>query len=258
MHVSWDVECHGAVFLNEAASSHSQIASKHDPEESLQLQTSCRKTNTSTIVCVYSLLVATTIPTMLTRAALYTRGLGSRSVRALSTHSGFAGQGQGIALQQQQQQHQHSRSQWQATAATFAAAAAAAATAAVATATVASCDDSNSDAVYTRAQVSAHKGGASGTWVTYKVGDACTRRATRLRCQCWRSLTPFRFDYHPQDGVYDVTQFVEDHPGGKERIMMAAGERERGGRALCHHAATLTCNFQVAEWIHFGLSTAST
>lgn len=52
MHVSGDVECHGdVVFLNVDASSHSQIASNYDPEKTLQLQTSCRKTNTSTIVC---------------------------------------------------------------------------------------------------------------------------------------------------------------------------------------------------------------
>lgn len=27
-----------------------------------------------------------------------------------------------------------------------------------------------------------------------------------------------------QDGVYDITDFVDGHPGGKGRIMMAAGQ----------------------------------
>jgi cytochrome b involved in lipid metabolism len=46
---------------------------------------------------------------------------------------------------------------------------------------------------YTRADVAKHKTVADRIWVTYK------------------------------DGVYDITEFVENHPGGKERIMLAAG-----------------------------------
>jgi sulfite oxidase len=46
---------------------------------------------------------------------------------------------------------------------------------------------------YTRAEVALHKMPETGIWVTYK------------------------------DGVYDITQFVEEHPGGRARIMLAAG-----------------------------------
>ena len=33
--------------------------------------------------------------------------------------------------------------------------------------------------------------------------------------------------HHPspvQDGVYDITKFVANHPGGKDKIMLAAGK----------------------------------
>jgi len=46
---------------------------------------------------------------------------------------------------------------------------------------------------YSREEVSQHKTPATGIWVIYK------------------------------DGVYDITEFVEEHPGGKARIMLAAG-----------------------------------
>ena len=47
--------------------------------------------------------------------------------------------------------------------------------------------------VYTRAEVAAHVSPETGIWVIYK------------------------------DGVYDITSFVEQHPGGADRIMMAKG-----------------------------------
>jgi sulfite oxidase len=46
---------------------------------------------------------------------------------------------------------------------------------------------------YSLNDVAQHKTSSTGIWVVYK------------------------------SGVYDITQFVEEHPGGKERIMMAAG-----------------------------------
>jgi sulfite oxidase len=46
---------------------------------------------------------------------------------------------------------------------------------------------------YTKAEIAAHKTPETGIWVIYK------------------------------NGVYDITQFVEEHPGGKARIMLAAG-----------------------------------
>lgn len=46
---------------------------------------------------------------------------------------------------------------------------------------------------YTRAEIAKHKTVETGIWVTYK------------------------------DGVYDITQFIEEHPGGKTRILLAAG-----------------------------------
>lgn len=48
--------------------------------------------------------------------------------------------------------------------------------------------------VYSRKEVERHSTAESGIWVTYK------------------------------DGVYDVTQFIESHPGGKARLMEAAGK----------------------------------
>jgi len=53
-----------------------------------------------------------------------------------------------------------------------------------------------------------------------------------LGCGCW-------FARHIlQDGVYDITQFVADHPGGSEKIMMAAGVLFHAARMLwvvaCH------------------------
>mmetsp|Transcript_27669 Transcript_27669/g.94435 ORF Transcript_27669/g.94435 Transcript_27669/m.94435 type:complete len:490 (-) Transcript_27669:114-1583(-) len=47
--------------------------------------------------------------------------------------------------------------------------------------------------VYTRAEVSSHTSESTGVWVTYK------------------------------DGVYDITDFVRNHPGGSDKIMLAAG-----------------------------------
>eukprot|EP00471_Norrisiella_sphaerica_P010061 CAMPEP_0184494054 /NCGR_PEP_ID=MMETSP0113_2-20130426/27679_1 /TAXON_ID=91329 /ORGANISM="Norrisiella sphaerica, Strain BC52" /LENGTH=420 /DNA_ID=CAMNT_0026879609 /DNA_START=104 /DNA_END=1363 /DNA_ORIENTATION=- len=47
--------------------------------------------------------------------------------------------------------------------------------------------------VYKKSDVAQHKSSESGIWVTYK------------------------------DGVYDITEFVEQHPGGMDRIMLAAG-----------------------------------
>jgi len=46
---------------------------------------------------------------------------------------------------------------------------------------------------YTKAEVANHKTPETGIWVTYK------------------------------NGVYDITQFVQEHPGGQARIMLAAG-----------------------------------
>ena len=48
---------------------------------------------------------------------------------------------------------------------------------------------------FSRADVAKHKTPEEGIWVTYK------------------------------DGVYDITDFVQSHPGGSKRIMMAAGGR---------------------------------
>lgn len=47
---------------------------------------------------------------------------------------------------------------------------------------------------YTRAQVEQHKTKETGIWVTYK------------------------------DGVYDITDFIVNHPGGQDKIMLAAGK----------------------------------
>jgi sulfite oxidase len=56
---------------------------------------------------------------------------------------------------------------------------------------VADCED---DKVYRRKDVEQHKSKEGGIWVTYK------------------------------DGVYDITKFVPNHPGGRDKIMLAAGE----------------------------------
>ena len=48
---------------------------------------------------------------------------------------------------------------------------------------------------YTMEDVSSHKTKETGIWVTYR------------------------------DGVYDITEFIEAHPGGHEKILLAAGDR---------------------------------
>ena len=48
---------------------------------------------------------------------------------------------------------------------------------------------------YTRSEVSKHKDTKDGIWITFK------------------------------NGVYDITDFVEQHPGGASKIMLAAGVR---------------------------------
>jgi sulfite oxidase len=47
--------------------------------------------------------------------------------------------------------------------------------------------------VYRRAEISKHRTLANKVWVSY------------------------------EDGVYDITQFLKVHPGGAEKLMMAAG-----------------------------------
>ncbi|KAJ1390296.1 cytochrome b5-like heme/steroid binding domain-containing protein, partial [Ochromonadaceae sp. CCMP2298] len=47
--------------------------------------------------------------------------------------------------------------------------------------------------IFTLEQVSSHKTKEAGVWVVFK------------------------------DGVYDITRFVNNHPGGRDKIMMAAG-----------------------------------
>ena len=49
------------------------------------------------------------------------------------------------------------------------------------------------DTIYTLEEVSKHKTKATGVWVYYK------------------------------DGVYDITKFIPNHPGGQDKIMLAAG-----------------------------------
>lgn len=77
---------------------------------------------------------------------------------------------------------------------------AAAVVAAVATAaTVATDSTSRADAdsktkIYCRSEVEAHTTASTGIWLTYK------------------------------SGVYDVTNFVANHPGGKDKLMLAAGK----------------------------------
>jgi sulfite oxidase len=48
--------------------------------------------------------------------------------------------------------------------------------------------------VYRRKEIEKHNSKESGIWVTYK------------------------------DGVYDITKFIPNHPGGKDKIMLAAGQ----------------------------------
>ena len=49
------------------------------------------------------------------------------------------------------------------------------------------------DKTYTRAEVAKHDSLDKGVWVTYK------------------------------DGVYDITSFIREHPGGADKIILAAG-----------------------------------
>ena len=66
--------------------------------------------------------------------------------------------------------------------------------------TTAACAPSNTDpdptqTFYSRKEVAEHTTAETGIWVTF------------------------------ENGVYDITRFVEEHPGGSKRIMMAAGGR---------------------------------
>lgn len=61
---------------------------------------------------------------------------------------------------------------------------------------VASCDDSNTNntkKIYRMTEISTHKTKDVGVWVTF------------------------------EDGVYDITKFIINHPGGQEKIILAAG-----------------------------------
>lgn len=55
-------------------------------------------------------------------------------------------------------------------------------------------------------------------------------RAFRRNLQAPRGLDPvvrcLTFDDLPsnQDGVYDITDFIANHPGGSEKILLAAGK----------------------------------
>jgi hypothetical protein len=60
------------------------------------------------------------------------------------------------------------------------------------TSIIATCDGDN---FFSRDEVSKHTTLETGIWVTFK------------------------------DGVYDITEFIEQHPGGAKRILMAAGGR---------------------------------
>jgi len=57
-----------------------------------------------------------------------------------------------------------------------------------------SCQDSSNWPIYSREEVSKHASREDGVWVTYK------------------------------DGVYDITKFIINHPGGTDKIMLAAGK----------------------------------
>jgi sulfite oxidase len=59
----------------------------------------------------------------------------------------------------------------------------------------ASSNNSKEKEFYTRAEVAKHNSAETGIWVTF------------------------------EDGIYDITNFVEEHPGGVKRIMLAAGGR---------------------------------
>ena len=85
--------------------------------------------------------------------------------------------------------------------------------------------------LFTRADVAAHNRRDTRIWVTYQARPATpgqshsharpARNAPRDTPACAFSHPPRR--PASQEGVYDVTDFVAGHPGGAEKIMMAAG-----------------------------------
>ena len=89
---------------------------------------------------------------------------------------------------------------------------------------------------YTRADVAAHNRRDTRIWVTYQARPAsrrlashCGRPAPRRAAQpsarvaCAAPLADAKRRCDRQEGVYDVTDFVAGHPGGAEKLLMAAG-----------------------------------
>jgi sulfite oxidase len=65
--------------------------------------------------------------------------------------------------------------------------------ASIAATSITNCDDTKNKKIYHMTEISKHKTKDTGVWVTY------------------------------EDGVYDITKFIVDHPGGQEKIILAAG-----------------------------------
>jgi len=88
---------------------------------------------------------------------------------------------------------------------------------------------------FSRADVAAHNRRDTRIWVTFQARPATPQPSASRpqRCASHRATphTACAFSHalrcpaslHAQEGVYDVTDFVAGHPGGAEKIMMAAG-----------------------------------
>ena len=90
--------------------------------------------------------------------------------------------------------------------------------------------------LYSSSEVAKHKTAEKGIWVSYKERthfitfqkrivhvDLCEAHVTQLVCSLLMSICA-RAYIVLQEGVYDITKFIENHPGGKDKIMLAAGK----------------------------------
>lgn len=77
--------------------------------------------------------------------------------------------------------------------------------------------------VYSRKEVETHNSLEKGVWVTYK------------------------------DGVYDITQFIANHPGGQEKLMSVAGKDIASSWNIYQHHKTSALVKELAEEMKIGV-----
>ena len=81
-----------------------------------------------------------------------------------------------------------------------------------------------SDRIFRLEEVSKHKSKDTGIWVTYQDGGYYLCLTSKTACSAPHTFMTLIFvGVCPYSGVYDVTSFIPNHPGGVDKIMLAAG-----------------------------------